>query len=44
MLILEVLGPEQIGGVEVYSHAAGLPIQYWTEDASCGVILFWTKR
>jgi hypothetical protein len=44
MLMLEVLGPEQIGGVEVYAHPGGLPIRYWTEEVTCGVVLFWTKR
>ena len=34
--------PGEIGGVEVYNSAIGVPVQYGAN--SCGAVLIWTKR
>lgn len=37
--------PQEVAGVEVYSGSAGVPAQYaGAAGGSCGVILVWTKR
>lgn len=36
--------PKDLAGVEIYSGAATIPLKYKVGTASCGVILFWTKR
>lgn len=35
--------PRDLAGIEIYSGAATIPLQYKFGDAFCGVILFWTK-
>jgi hypothetical protein len=39
----DVLAPDMLEGVEVYSSSAGAPAQY-SDPASCGVVLFWTRE
>jgi hypothetical protein len=39
----DLIRPDQIAGVEVYSGAARVPVQFNLYSA-CGVIVFWTKR
>lgn len=40
----EVVSPEQIEAIELYTGAAGMPIQYGGSNAACGVVLIWTRR
>lgn len=40
----EVVSPEEIEAIELYTGAAGLPIQYGGSNAACGVVLIWTRR
>ena len=35
--------PREIAGIEVYSGAATIPLQYKRANSGCGVILIWTK-
>ncbi len=39
-----MLDPAAIAGVEVFSTASGVPVQYGGVGSSCGVILIWTRR
>ncbi len=40
----DLIDPEAVSGIEVYPSSTGLPMQYSGTDASCGVILIWTRR
>lgn len=42
--ISNVVIPEMIEGVELYRSTAEIPVQYTGSDASCGVILIWTRH
>jgi len=35
--------PRELAGIEIYSGPATIPVQYRYGNASCGVILIWTK-
>lgn len=39
----EIIGPDQVAGVEVFQGAAEVPVQYGGTSASCGVIAVWTR-
>ncbi|MBI2614587.1 MAG: hypothetical protein HYW52_02690 [Gemmatimonadetes bacterium] len=39
----QLLAPEQVEGVEVYSGAGNLPPEFNRTDSQCGVIAFWTR-
>ena len=39
-----IIDPESVAGVEIFPSAIGVPIQFAGVDASCGVIMFWTRR
>lgn len=39
----DLLLPEMLEGVEIYSTTAGAPVQY-QQDPRCGVVLFWTRQ
>lgn len=39
----EYLDPGAVAAIEVYPRAAQAPAQYQALNASCGVILIWTK-
>ena len=39
-----LLTPGVVAGVEIYPSTAGMPAQYSSTGASCGVILIWTRR
>jgi len=39
----DMLAPDMLEGVEVYTSSAGAPAQY-SDPASCGVVLFWTRE
>ena len=43
-LIDRLIDPESVAGVEIFPSSAGVPTQYAGIDATCGVILFWTRR
>ena len=34
--------PKDLAGIEIYSRAATILLQYKFGTASCGIILFWT--
>jgi hypothetical protein len=36
--------PRDLAGIEIYSGAATIPLQYKFGTTFCGVILLWTKR
>jgi hypothetical protein len=38
-----VVIPEMVEAVELYRSTAEIPVQYTGSDASCGVILIWTR-
>lgn len=40
----EIVSPEEVEAIELYDGAAGIPMQYGGVDASCGVVLIWTRR
>lgn len=37
-----IVPPIDLEGIEVYTHGAGVPVEY-AADAACGVILLWTR-
>lgn len=39
----DLLGPESLEAVEVYTSSAGAPVQF-TEPGTCGTVLFWTRQ
>ncbi|MDE2874005.1 MAG: carboxypeptidase-like regulatory domain-containing protein [Gemmatimonadota bacterium] len=39
-----LLTPGVVAGVEIYPSTAGMPAQYTSTGASCGVIVIWTRR
>jgi hypothetical protein len=41
--LLELPPVSNIAGIEIYSGAATIPLQYQRLDGGCGVILVWTK-
>jgi hypothetical protein len=40
---LEKLRADQFAGVEWYSGAASIPVQYNKTGSTCGVLLFWSR-
>lgn len=40
----EIISPEHIEAVEVYTSPAGLPLQFGGSNAMCGVVVIWTRR
>jgi len=40
----DLVRPEQIEGVEIYRASGGVPSEFLTPDAGCGVIAIWTRR
>lgn len=40
----EIVSPEEVEAIELYNGAAGMPMQYGGSNASCGVVLIWTRR
>ncbi len=39
-----LLTPGVVAGVEIYPSTAGMPAQYTSTGASCGVVVIWTRR
>ncbi|MDT8340794.1 MAG: carboxypeptidase regulatory-like domain-containing protein [Longimicrobiales bacterium] len=39
-----IVNPAEIEGMEVYGHASQVPAVYGGIDATCGVIVIWTRR
>ncbi len=39
-----IVKPQDVGGVEVYSGSAGLPPQFMSGNSGCGAVVVWTKR
>lgn len=42
--LTELISPEDIEGIEVYTGPAGLPVQFRDRHVDCGVVLIWTRR
>jgi hypothetical protein len=40
----DIVNPNELEGVEVYSHAAEVPAEFQGPFSNCGVIALWTKR
>jgi hypothetical protein len=38
---VNIVRPEEIGMIEIYTGPAGAPVEY---DSACGVVVIWTKR
>lgn len=41
--LTELVSPEDIEGLEVYTGPAGLPVQFRDRNVDCGVVLIWTR-
>lgn len=41
--LTELVSPDDIEGIEVYTGPAGLPVQFRDRNADCGVVLIWTR-
>lgn len=41
--LTELIGPEDIEGIEVYTGPAGLPVRFRDRNVDCGVVLIWTR-
>lgn len=41
--LTELIGPDDIEGIEVYTGPAGLPVRFRGRNVDCGVILIWTR-
>jgi hypothetical protein len=39
----DVVSPTQLEGIEVYRHAAEVPVEFQRPDSSCGAIVLWTR-
>ena len=41
----EVIGPDEIAGIEIYPSWAGIPAQYMDrENRACGAVLIWSRQ
>lgn len=40
----DIISPENIGGIEVYSGPSQTPIQFNSSSGMCGVIVIWSRR
>lgn len=40
----EIISPEQVEALEVYTGPAGLPLQFGGSNAMCGVVVIWSRR
>lgn len=43
-MLNQLLAPDQVEGIEVYQGGASTPLEYGGVNASCGVVLIWTRR
>ena len=41
--LTELVSPDDIEGIEVYTGPAGLPVRFRDRNVDCGVILIWTR-
>lgn len=41
--LTELIGPDDIEGIEVYTGPAGLPVRFRGRNIDCGVVLIWTR-
>ena len=39
----DLVNTNAISGIEVYPTNSGIPVRYGGMDASCGVVLLWTR-
>jgi hypothetical protein len=39
----QIVSPSQLEGIEVYPHAAEVPIEFQAPGSTCGAILLWTR-
>ncbi len=40
----DVIPPEQIGGIEVYTHLGRIPARFRDSSSVCGVVAVWSRR
>lgn len=40
----QIVNPMDLEGIEVYTHAAEVPVEFAGPGSSCGVIALWTRR
>ena len=43
-LLDQLVAPDAIEAMEVYAHPSQVPLRYGGTDASCGVVVIWTRR
>jgi hypothetical protein len=43
-VIDDAVNPASIEGIEVYRGTAGMPAEFLSPEASCGVVVIWTRR
>lgn len=43
-LINDLVHPEDIEAIEVYSNVSRIPPQYNGSSSACGVVLIWTRK
>jgi hypothetical protein len=43
-VIDDAVNPASIEGIEVYRGLAGMPAEFLSPEASCGVVVIWTRR
>jgi hypothetical protein len=44
LVMEDIINPSAIAGIEIYPSSTGVPMQYGGINASCGVIVIWTRR
>ena len=40
----DLVRPDDVEAIEVYSRPSEIPVQYGGAQGGCGVVLLWTKR
>ena len=40
----DLVDPSALAGVEVFTGASGVPMQYAGASAGCGTLVLWTRR
>jgi hypothetical protein len=43
-VIDDAVNPASVEGIEVYRGTAGIPAEFLTPEAQCGVVVIWTRR
>lgn len=43
-MLNQILSPDQVAGIEIYQGGASAPLEYGGTNASCGVLVIWTRK